>query len=107
MVQSVMELNEKSLMKVMQSNDKGYVYIELLQPLEASKRGIMLLEFEFKPKEKLDQALTIWHSPQVSFEQGVQNMLEVIEHWRDAPVWDAPSIDRATNSWFKYLGSKP
>lgn len=46
-------------------------------------------------------------APQVSFEQGVQNMLEEIEHWRDAPVWDTPSIDRATNSWFKYLGSKP
>jgi len=43
--------------------------------------------------------------PKVSFEQGVVNMLSVIENWRDAPVWDAPSIDRATNSWFKYLGS--
>jgi hypothetical protein len=64
MVQSVMELEENSIMKVMHCNDKGYVYIELLQPLEASKRGIMLLEFEFKLKEKLDQALTIWHSPQ-------------------------------------------
>ncbi len=44
--------------------------------------------------------------PQVSFEQGVQNMLDVIENWRDAPVWDPSSIDRATTSWFKYLGPK-
>lgn len=42
-------------------------------------------------------------APQVSFEQGVQNMLDVIETWRDAPVWDPSSIDRATISWFKHL----
>ena len=45
-------------------------------------------------------------APQVSFEQGVQNMLNVIENWRDAPVWDPSSIDSATSTWFKYLGSK-
>ncbi len=45
-------------------------------------------------------------APQVSFEQGVQNMLDAIENWRDAPVWDPYSIDRATTSWFKYLGPK-
>lgn len=45
-------------------------------------------------------------APQVSFEQGVQNMLNVIENWRDAPVWDPYSIDSATSTWFKYLGSK-
>ncbi len=43
--------------------------------------------------------------PQVSFEQGVQNMLNVIENWRDAPVWDPSNIEQATTSWFKYLGS--
>ena len=42
--------------------------------------------------------------PSVSFEQGVQNMLDVIENWRDAPVWDSSSIEVATKSWFKYLG---
>ena len=57
----------------------------------------------FAETEKIKRLLN-W-KPQVSFEQGVQNMLEVIEHWRDAPVWDAPSIDRATNSWFKYLSN--
>ncbi len=44
--------------------------------------------------------------PQVSFEQGVRHMLDVIQNWRDAPVWDPSSIDRATETWFKYLGSK-
>ena len=44
--------------------------------------------------------------PRVSFEQGVKNMLDVIENWRDAPVWDPSSIDRATTTWFKYLGTQ-
>lgn len=43
-------------------------------------------------------------APKVSFEQGVHNMLTVIEHWRDAPVWDPSGIDCATRAWFKYLG---
>jgi len=42
--------------------------------------------------------------PQVSFEDGVKNMLDVIEAWRDAPVWDPSSIEVATKSWFRYLG---
>jgi UDP-glucose 4-epimerase len=45
-------------------------------------------------------------APQVSFEQGVRNMLDVIENWRDAPVWNPTSIDRATTAWFKYLDPK-
>ncbi len=46
-----------------------------------------------------------WY-PQVSFEDGVAEMLANIENWRDAPVWDPNSIQEATQSWFKYLGSK-
>jgi UDP-glucose 4-epimerase len=42
--------------------------------------------------------------PQVSFEDGVKNMLDVIEAWRDAPVWEPSSIGEATAAWFKYLG---
>jgi len=56
----------------------------------------------FAETEKIKRLLN-W-APQVSFEQGVQNMLDSIENWRDAPVWDPRSIDRATTSWFKYLG---
>ena len=44
--------------------------------------------------------------PQVSFEEGVAKMLADIENWRDAPIWDQNSIQKATQSWFKYLGSK-
>jgi len=42
--------------------------------------------------------------PRVSFEQGVQAMLEHIEYWREAPVWDPASIAKATMDWFIYLG---
>jgi UDP-glucose 4-epimerase len=44
--------------------------------------------------------------PQISFEDGVTKMLDNIENWRDAPVWDPSSIQNATQSWFKYLGGK-
>lgn len=39
--------------------------------------------------------------PEVSFEEGVATMVENIEHWRDAPVWDTDSIEQATKTWFK------
>jgi len=45
--------------------------------------------------------------PKVSFEQGVQIMLQNIDQWRDAPVWDKKSIAKATRDWFAYLGDPP
>lgn len=42
--------------------------------------------------------------PEVDFDSGVGRMLEVIEDWRDAPLWDQQSIAQATKDWFKYLG---
>lgn len=41
--------------------------------------------------------------PSVSFEEGVGRMLDNIDYWRQAPVWDASSIAQATKEWFKYL----
>lgn len=43
-----------------------------------------------------------WH-PRVGFEQGVGVMLEHIDDWREAPVWDQGTIADATRSWFRYL----
>lgn len=40
----------------------------------------------------------------VTFEEGVQKVLENIEYWRKAPVWTPDSITDATQDWFKYLG---
>jgi UDP-glucose 4-epimerase len=42
-------------------------------------------------------------SPRVTFEEGVGQMIQNIELWRDAPVWDPASIAQATQDWFKYL----
>ena len=42
--------------------------------------------------------------PLVSFEDGVARMMEDIECWRDAPLWEPDSIAEATKTWFKYLG---
>ena len=45
-------------------------------------------------------------APKVSFEEGVRRMLEHLDDWRDAPVWEPASISKATASWFKYLGGE-
>ena len=42
-------------------------------------------------------------SPQVSFEEGVRRILDSIEYWRDAPLWDPESIAKATKTWFTAL----
>jgi UDP-glucose 4-epimerase len=41
--------------------------------------------------------------PQVSFEEGVRRILDRIEDFRDAPVWEPAAIEKATKSWFDYL----
>jgi len=43
-------------------------------------------------------------APQVSFEEGVGCILANIDYWREAPLWDAGSIAKATHTWFQYLG---
>lgn len=42
-------------------------------------------------------------SPEVSFEHGVERMLNVIDDWRDAPLWEPNTISKATEAWFKFL----
>lgn len=46
---------------------------------------------------------TLGWTPEVSFEEGVARMLQHIEDWRDAPVWDPPAIEQATRAWFRHL----
>jgi UDP-glucose 4-epimerase len=43
-------------------------------------------------------------SAHTSFADGVRIMLEHIDDWRDAPLWDAQSIAGATRVWFEHLG---
>jgi len=47
--------------------------------------------------------LLAWE-PKITFEEGVQNVLDQIDLWKDAPLWSKADIEIATNSWFKYLG---
>ena len=39
----------------------------------------------------------------VSFEEGVGRLLARIDDFRDAPLWEPHSIQKATENWFKYL----
>jgi UDP-glucose 4-epimerase len=48
------------------------------------------------------QRLLGWR-PLVGFEEGVKTMIEHIERWSDAPVWDSESIAVATRQWFEVL----
>jgi UDP-glucose 4-epimerase len=45
-------------------------------------------------------------APAVSFEEGVRRVLDDIEYWRDAPLWNPSSIAKATETWFKFLGQR-
>lgn len=42
--------------------------------------------------------------PKISLEEGVKILLDNIDYWRDAPVWTAESIAKATEEWFRVLG---
>lgn len=41
--------------------------------------------------------------PKVSLEEGVAILLDNIDYWHEAPVWDEKSIAVATEKWFEYL----
>ena len=40
---------------------------------------------------------------QVTFEEGVRRILDNIEYWRNAPLWDPDTIAKATKTWFATL----
>lgn len=42
--------------------------------------------------------------PEVSFEDGVQRILDNIDYWSEAPLWNPETIADATKIWFKMLG---
>jgi len=43
-----------------------------------------------------------WY-PTISIEEGVDKILENIDYWKEATVWEPESIADATTDWFKYL----
>ena len=42
--------------------------------------------------------------PKITLQEGVKKLLDNIDYWKDAPVWDEESISVATKKWFDYLG---
>ena len=44
--------------------------------------------------------------PNVGFKEGVAKMMLEIENWKDAPLWDPSSIEKATDTWFRFMGKK-
>lgn len=56
----------------------------------------------FADTRKIQEGLG-WKA-EVPFPEGVARMLEHIDLWRNAPVWDAASVEDATRDWFKFLG---
>lgn len=41
--------------------------------------------------------------PLVSFEEGVQRIVDNIDYWRDAPLWTPETVAKATETWFAYM----
>jgi UDP-glucose 4-epimerase len=42
-------------------------------------------------------------NPEITFEMGLRRVLDNIEYWREAPLWDPDSIAQATKTWFAML----
>ena len=43
-----------------------------------------------------------WY-PKVKFENGLKVMLEDIDNWKKAPLWNKSKIKYATKKWFKHV----
>jgi UDP-glucose 4-epimerase len=56
----------------------------------------------FAETKKINDRIN-WY-PEVGFEEGVRIMLQNIQYWKEAPVWDKAKIESATKEWFSFLG---
>ncbi len=55
----------------------------------------------FADVKKIEKLLN-WKA-KISFEEGVRRIVERIDDFRDAPLWEPKSIQEATKTWFQYL----
>ncbi len=44
--------------------------------------------------------------PEIALNEGVKRLLNAIEDFREVPLWDAKGIEKASRSWFHYLGNE-
>lgn len=42
-------------------------------------------------------------SPKIKFREGIKELVQNIEYWREAPLWTKSNIKKETKNWFKYL----
>ena len=107
-----------AIIKAIKSDLKGKVYNVGSGKTVAINKLVSLLsdKYEFIPKRPGEPDCTFadiskikkdlkW-CPKISLEEGVNIILENIEYWKDAPLWDSQSIAKETKDWFKYLGKK-
>jgi UDP-glucose 4-epimerase len=45
-------------------------------------------------------------SPKVSFDEGVAKILSNIDYWKNAPLWEKDSIEKATEDWFRFMNKE-
>jgi hypothetical protein len=55
------ELNE--MVVIAAAKEDGQIIVNLVEPLSASKRGSLLLDFEAFLKESIDPSLVVWLEP--------------------------------------------
>ncbi len=55
----------------------------------------------FADVSKIQKSLN-WKA-KVSFEEGVGHLLRSIDDFKDSPLWEPKSIEKATESWFRHL----
>ncbi len=41
--------------------------------------------------------------PTIEFKEGVAKMVAEIDNWKDAPLWDPETIEKATKTWFQFM----
>ena len=56
----------------------------------------------FADVSKIEQDLG-WKA-KINLTKGVEMLLENLDYWKNAPLWNPESIKKATANWFKYLG---
>jgi len=59
-LKNISDYNE---IKVINANENGHVIIEIGFNIDASKRGLFLLDMEQKMKKEIDKSITVWLNP--------------------------------------------
>ena len=42
-------------------------------------------------------------SPKIPFDEGIKIIINNIDYWKKAPLWNKKNIKKATKSWYKYM----